>query len=323
MAQLFIGPSCLGDAIIATGLLGRMLDDMPDDPITIACGPVAALVLRMTPRLERLHVMRKRGIAGHWTELWREVAGRRWHRVVDMRRSAMSWLLRADARHIAPRARPGEHRVALAARTLGLPPLPPRLWIDDAMRAEAARLLPPGRPVLALGTGANWICKTWPADRFADLARRLTAPGAPLEGAAVALVGSNDEREAARPIAAALPPAQLVDAFGRDIPTTAALLERSTLFVGNDSGMMHLAAAAGARTIGLFGPTDDVAYAPWGEHGRVVRTPEPLPALLAHLRAEGDRSTLMQSLQVDTVLEAIARAWPTLEPTIAHNAAAE
>jgi heptosyltransferase III len=331
MAQLFIGPSCLGDAIIATGLLGRMLDDMPDDPITIACGPVAALVLRMTPRLERLHVMRKRGIAGHWTELWREVAGRRWRRVVDMRRSAMPWLLRADARRIAPRPHPGEHRVAVAARTLGLPPLPPRLWIDDAMRAEAARLAPPGRPVLALGIGANWICKTWPADRYASLARRLVGPGGMMEGAAVALVGSNDEREAARPVAASLPASQVIDAFGLGIPTIAALLERSALFVGNDSGMMHLAAASGARTVGLFGPTDDAAYAPWGEHGLVVRTPEPLPALLARLRTEGDRSTLMESLPVDTVLAAIARNWPSLEPArpalagpaIARNAAAE
>ena len=62
MAQLFIGPSCLGDAVITTGLLERMLADFPDSPITIACGPVGALVLGMTPRLERLHVMRKRGV---------------------------------------------------------------------------------------------------------------------------------------------------------------------------------------------------------------------------------------------------------------------
>lgn len=314
MAQLFIGPSCLGDAIIATGLLERMLADFPNETITIACGPVAALVLRMTPRLERVHVMRKRGIAGHWLELWRTVAGRRWHRVVDMRRSALPWMLRADARHIAFRARPGEHRVALAARTLGLPPLAPRIWLDDAMRAKATALLATDRPVLALGTGANWLPKTWPAERFAELVRRLVGRGGMLEGALVATVGSSDEREAAHPITAFLPAAQVIDGFGLDIPTTAALLERSTLFVGNDSGMMHLAAASGARTVGLFGPTDDVLYAPWGENGLVVRTPEPLPTLLAQISREGDQATRMATLAADDVLAAIAQRWPTLHP---------
>ncbi len=314
MAQLFIGPSCLGDAVITTGLLERMLADFPDAPITIACGPVAALVLRMTPRLEQLHVMRKRGVAGHWLELWGAVAGRRWQRVVDMRRSAMPWMLRADARHIAPGARPGEHRVALAARTLGLPPLAPRIWLNDDLRAEAARLLPPGIPVLALGTGANWVPKTWPAERFAELVRRLVGRGGLLEGALVAPVGTDDERAAARPVTADLPAAQVVDGFGRGIPVTAAMLERSTLFVGNDSGLMHLAAASRTRTVGLFGPTDDVHYAPWGPNGLVVRTPEPLPTLLAEIRREGEQRTRMASLAVDDVLAAIAQRWPSLHP---------
>jgi len=314
MSQLFIGPSCLGDAIIATGLVERMLADFPDAPITIACGPVAALVLRMTPRLEHVHVMRKRGVAGHWLELWRAVAGRRWRRVVDMRRSAIPWMLRADARHIAPRARPGEHRVALAARTLGLPPLAPRVWLDDAMRAEATRLLPAGRPVLALGTGANWIPKTWPAERYAELVRRLVGRGGMLEGALVATVGSDDERAAARPVTAGLPAEQVLDGFGLPMPTAAAILEHCTLFVGNDSGMMHLAAASGARTVGLFGPTDDVLYAPWGHKGLVVRTPEKLPALLAQIRRDGEQRTLMASLAVEDVLAAIAHRWPSLDP---------
>ncbi len=314
MAQLFIGPSCLGDAVITTGLLERMLADFPDSPITIACGPVGALVLGMTPRLERLHVMRKRGVAGHWMELWRAVAGRRWQRVVDMRRSAMPWMLRADARHVAPRARPGEHRVVLAARTLGLPPLAPRVWLDDALRAEAARLLPAGRQVLTLGTGANWIPKTWPAERFAELVRRLVGRGGMLEGALVAPVGSDDEREAARRVTAELPASQVVDGFGLGVPTVAAMLERSTLFVGNDSGMMHLAAASGARTVGLFGPTDDTLYGPWGANGLAVRTPEALPELLGRIRAQGEQCTQMASLEVDDVLAAIARRWPALDP---------
>jgi len=312
VSQLFIGPSCLGDAVIATGLVDRMLRDFPDEPITIACGPVAALVLATAPRLEALHVMHKRGLVGHWMDLWRAVAGRRWRRVVDMRRSAMPWVLRADARHLVPRPRPGEHRVELAARTLGLAPLPPCVWLDAPLREAAARMLPPGGPVLALGTGANWLPKTWPIGAYAELARRMVGPGGPLAGGRVLLVGTAQERADARAVMQAIPPALLVDGFDAGIPLTAALLERSTLFVGNDSGLMHLAAAAGTRTAGLFGPTPDDLYAPWGANGLVVRTPESLPTLLEQVRREGEGHTMLESLSVDAVIAAVAQRWPTL-----------
>ena len=310
MGQLFIGPTCLGDAILTTGLIDHMQRDRPDLPLTIACGPPAALMLRSVPGLAALHVMRKQPRAGHWLTLWNAVRGQRWARVVDMRRSALAWVLRADARHLVPRGHPGEHRVPLAARTLGLPPLDPRVWITDAQHAHAARLLPGDAPTLALGTGANWVCKTWPADRFAALALALTRPGAALAGGRILLVGSNDERDAARPLFDALPPAAIVDGFGLDIPTTAALLARSTLFVGNDSAMMHLAAAAGTRTAGLFGPTRDDLYAPWGPSSLVVRTAEPVDQLLARVGPPGSERTLMEGLAVDGVVQAIARRWP-------------
>ena len=85
----------------------------------------------------------------------------------------------------------------------------------------------------------------------------------------------------------------------------AAALERASLFVGNDSGPMHLAAAAGAPTLGLFGPSRDEVYAPWGDAAAVVRTPESCDALRA--RPDYDRragGSLMGSLEVDAVAEA-------------------
>ncbi|EFH11199.1 hypothetical protein HMPREF0731_2580 [Pseudoroseomonas cervicalis ATCC 49957] len=68
---------------------------------------------------------------------------------------------------------------------------------------------------------------------------------------------------------AALPGA--IDAVGRlELPEAAALLSRCALFLGNDSGLMHLAAAAGVPTLGLFGPTPAGEYAPIGPRARAV-----------------------------------------------------
>ena len=67
---------------------------------------------------------------------------------------------------------------------------------------------------------------------------------------------------------------RLIDLVGKaDLLTAYACLKRASLFIGNDSGLMHLAAAAGCPTVGLFGPSDDRLYAPWGPHSRVVRGP--------------------------------------------------
>ncbi len=66
----------------------------------------------------------------------------------------------------------------------------------------------------------------------------------------------------------------MIDLVGKvDLLTAYACLKRARLFVGNDSGLMHLAAAAGAPTLGLFGPSDERLYAPWGPRARVLRGP--------------------------------------------------
>ena len=66
----------------------------------------------------------------------------------------------------------------------------------------------------------------------------------------------------------------MIDLVGKiDLLTAYACLKRARLFVGNDSGLMHLSAAAGAPTLGLFGPSDDRLYGPWGPNARALRGP--------------------------------------------------
>src|SRR6185312_11928616 len=134
-----------------------------------------------------------------------------------------------------------------------------------------ATLAPPGGPILAVGPAANWRGKEWRAERFAELARRLTAPGGILPGARVAVLAAAHERAQAAPLLAALPPARTIDLVGRvDLLDAAALLRRAALFIGNDTGIMHIAAAMGTPTLGLFGPSLPEHYAPWGPHTAVV-----------------------------------------------------
>ncbi|MBK1669482.1 hypothetical protein CKO28_15695 [Rhodovibrio sodomensis] len=301
---LFISATRIGDAVLSTGLCAEISRRHPDALLTVACGPGPAPLFEAHPNLERLIVMRKAKRAGHWRHLWRQVAATRWYMVVDMRRSALAWLLWTRRRAVPPAPRDGEHRLATMARTLNLEHVPePTVWLAPEQRARADALLGDAPYRLALAPTANWPAKVWPAHNFAALVDRLTGSDGLLRDAEVVVTGGPGEQPQAQPVLDAVPSTRLVSAVGLDLPTTAAVFQRCDLFVGNDSGLMHLAAAAGTPTVGLFGPTDDRLYGPRGPHWRIARTPESM-AELVHKPGFDHRiaGSQMGNLAVDTVM---------------------
>ncbi|MDF1792078.1 MAG: glycosyltransferase family 9 protein [Thalassobaculaceae bacterium] len=311
MRALFITSNRLGDAVLSTAVLARMLDEHPQAQVTVACGPVAAALFAGAPQVERVIPWRKEKAGRHWLRLWSEVAGTRWDRVVDMRGSALAWTLLAGERRIYRTARGDGHRLEQMAASLGLDlPLMPRLWIGEADRRRAQDILGDDpRPLLAVAPTANWPPKAWPAERFAELVARLTAQDGPLPDARVLVAGGPGERELAAPVLAAVPADRLIDLVDRaPLMALAAVFARCRLVVANDSGLMHLSAASGAPTLGLFGPSKDAHYAPAGAVTAWVRTTESAEALLARSAEVGrEPGALMCGLSVADVGAAARR----------------
>jgi ADP-heptose:LPS heptosyltransferase len=274
MKILFISHNRLGDAVLSTGLLAYLTRRHPDARITLACGPVPAPLLALAPNVADVVVMDKAPLAGHWRRLWLRTVGRRWDLVVDLRASLLAWLLWAGERRVL-RANGGHlHRVRHLAQVLDLPEPPsPELWPRPEHVKASMTHLPHDGAVLALAPTANWGGKQWPIERFEELARSLTDAGGPLPRARIAVFGARSERPAAQPLLDGLPAEQVIDLVGRiDLPTVAACLRRCDLFVGNDSGLMHMAAAVACPTLGLFGPSREEMYGPWGDMAAAVRT---------------------------------------------------
>lgn len=305
---LFIGPTRIGDAVLASGLIRKLADEAPGARFTIAVGPAAAPLFAQVPGLDDLVVMEKRKGSGHWFSLWNRVRHTRWSLIIDMRGSAITRFLRRD-RKAVHRKIPGEpqHKVVEAARLLTLEDDPPApfLYTSDEIEARAAELLGEGGAILAMGPAANWLGKTWPIERFARVAIELLDGGGPMAGGRLMVLGGPDDTRYVEPLIRALPRARVIDLTGQvDLLTAYAALKRARLFVGNDSGLMHLAAAAGAPTIGLFGPSDDRLYAPWGPHTRVVRGPRAFEQFKAIDPGLDQTVGHMMDLPVDTVVEA-------------------
>lgn len=305
---LFITATRIGDAVLSTGVLGALHDRFPEARFTIAAGPAAAPLFAEMPRLDRLIVLRKGPLARHWWRLWLQTVTTPWSLIVDFRRSAMRYLLFSRRRLVIGPDRPGVHKLVQAAAMLGLEDAPPRprLWLGQQHMRDAARLIPSGAPVLALGPTANWPGKQWPAERFVALTEMLTGPGGMMPGARVAVFAGPDERATAEQVIARIPADRLIDLAGTvDLLTAYACLSRCRLYVGNDSGLMHLAAASGVPTLGLFGPSKDEHYAPWGPHCAVARTPESFDEILAqpgYDRFSG--KSYIATLSIDAVADA-------------------
>jgi heptosyltransferase III len=211
--------------------------------------------------------------------------------VAFTRSAAVLEALGRRARRLAardPAPPPGGPHASLwlagALEPLGIDALaePPPLAFTEAEKVEAEAAtsgLPAG--FLAVHPGSGSPAKNWPFDRFVETARRLS-PGRPW----LLVLGPAEDDVVP-------PPDALV---ARDLPLRrlGAVLARAGLFLGNDSGVAHLAAACGPQTLALFGPTDPAQWAPVGQ---TVRT----------LRAASGR---LDDLEVDDVVAAAGRADP-------------
>lgn len=312
MRILFITSTRIGDAVLSTGLLAHLIERYPDSRITLACGPQAAALFAAVPNVERVIALVKRPGGWHWVALWGNCLATFWDMVVDLRASALAYFLLARRRMVLGARDETLHRVEGLARLAKLKEVPaPRLWTTPDHETRAAEIAPNDAPLLALGPTANWPAKQWRAERFAELTRRLTAPGGVLAGARVVVLGAASEREAAAPVLGAVPEARRIDLVGRvDLLTAYAVLKRADLYVGNDSGLMHLAAASGCPTLGLFGPSREEHYAPWGERAAVARTELSYDEIVNGPGYDRHgRESLMDSLSVEAAQSAAEALW--------------
>ena len=314
MKILFITSTRIGDAVLSTGLLHHLISKYPSALITVACGPLPSPLFASIPHVERVIKINKKPFSSHWISLWFETVTTSWDLVVDLRSSALALALRSKSRKIlrSKRNSHDSHRVVELGNLFELnPPPSPKLWVSDSLDDKAEKLLSAGSPIIGLGVTANWMPKVWPSENFVSLIYRLTKNHPIFSGKRVAVFGTKEERHIADPVLRGLKGIECVDLVGKaSIYTAAACLKKCSIFIGNDSGLMHIAAALGVPTVGLFGPSRAKRYGPWGKHCISVVSSESYDSLVGRKDFDHRNSVnLMKGLSIDAVANATLKLY--------------
>ena len=313
---LFITSSRIGDAVLSSGLLKFVHEHYPNAKVTICCGPLATSLFEGYPNLERIIPIKKQKYNKHWFNVWRAVFGQKFDVVIDLRNSIVSRFIPAKVRHIyGGHIDKSQHKVMQNAQVMklsGEDVYNPALWFTQEQMSKARGIISDEGAVLAVGPSANWAGKTWPSERFIEVIDWMISDGGLMERARVAVFAAPGEEEVANTVLNSIPEDKRIDVIAKADPgTAAACLSLCNFYLGNDSGLMHCAAAVGVPTIGVFGPSYPHLYAPWGGHCSYVSTPETFDELIDY---EGYSAAtcgcLMETLSVGMVKEAIKKNWP-------------
>ena len=170
-------------------------------------------------------------------------------------------------------------------------------WASDFL---ATHRIDRERPLIAIHPGSPIELKRWLSERYAELADWLIAQ----KGAQILFVGVKDEIQIITEIQALMQVESISIAGETTFTQLASILHRCNVFIGNDSGPMHLAAAVGIQTIGLYGPGDPTRFGPVGEKCQTIRMkPDcpPCPGPTCRFGANG----CMSKIQVTDVIQTL------------------
>ena len=172
-------------------------------------------------------------------------------------------------------------------------------WASDFL---ATYQLDRQRPLIAIHPGSPIPLKRWLPDRYAELADWLIAQ----KRAQILFVGVEDEIPIITEIQARMQGESINIAGKTTLTQLASILLTCNVFIGNDSGPMHLAAAVGTQTIGLYGPGDPTRFGPAGEKCQTIRRRSDCPCVGTTCRF--GQAGCMSKIQVTDVIQTLETA---------------
>ena len=271
--------SFIGDAVLSTSVIQPLRRHFPDAHITFLVGPRAFDLLTAEPNIDTTVVYDNQGVHAGWLgrlRLIRTLRLDKFDLVVNLRDSltarcigAEHWgMVRGDSnRHAVTR-----YLEVLQKQGVDTTDAHPHLQLTEAERAAAHRFLAEAgltseQLLIGIHPGGNWEYKLWDAKNYAQLANAVCKK----QKASILLFAGPNERELQAQVAKMMDvPPILVKT--ENLRHLAALISMCNVYIGNDTGPMHIASAVDTPVVALFGSTNPIRSGPYGEKHAVLQS---------------------------------------------------
>ena len=289
MKILFIGPTRIGDTILSTSILNFYIKKFDQCRISVVTSSFAKDLYKFMPHLQEIIVVDKKRFGLHWLNIIKFAIFKKWDLVIDLRSSATSYFLNTKKRMIF-RGNELSHKVMQFREFIDTKEaLIPEIWYSQEDADISYKKIKNNDHLIAVAPYSNWPKKDWSLNKYKNLFQNEF-----FKNHTIILTGISRDIINKREIEEFIKTSELeiINLFDwGNLRNMVPIFKKCRFFIGSDSGLMHLAASSGCKTVALFGPTNDLVYGPWGNH-KVIKS-------------DKDQDYGLENLSVEKVLNSI------------------
>ena len=294
MNLLFISSNRLGDAVINIQVLNKFIRQFPNIKVTIVSGSLPMPLYEDYPNISSRILLVKKKFSSHWISLYFKLRNKKFDHIIDFRSSPISFFLNSKNKNIFKMLKNKNiyNQIHNQFNT--------DLDYDYSIKIQENRLKNiRDKNYACIAPFANWMPKEWPITNFKKCCESLLELGI----SKIFVLGSKQDSKRFHLLSNDYGSKIINKCGSNHLLDDFALLKKSSIFIGNDSGMMHLSSIANTPSICLFGPTDDSIYFPkLSDHSYLVRSEHTYRELTSHiLNLNKYDKCLMNDISYDNV----------------------
>ena len=269
---LFVSLSNIGDAVMTLPTLIYLKKIYPSAKFDLICDMRSVEIFQSFPSINKIYIREKKGGIYYQLRFIRKIRQTNYDLAVDLKTDFLLWFLRAK-RKIRKMNNKSlhsveKHFISICSNLKKIPD--PKIYIPTKLQNKIKNIFPSNKgKTIALALGANSNHKVWPTENYVCLLKLLK-----LKFANIILIGSKNEMDKAQ-LFKKLYTKKVYDFCGKlTLLETASIIKKSDFFIGNDSGLGHIASAVNTQNFIIFGDGDPDRYRPWGNKSSWYQNPE-------------------------------------------------
>jgi len=259
---LFVSLSNIGDAVMTLPTLIYLKKIYPSAKFDLICDARSVEIFQFFPSINKIYIRDKKGGISYQLRFIRKIRQTNYDLAVDLKTDFLLWFLRVKRKIHKVNDKSlhsvEKHFISICSNLKKIPD--PKIYIPTKLQNNIKNIFPSNKgKTIALALGANSNHKVWSTENYVRLLKLLK-----IHFKNIILIGSKNEMDKAQ-LFKKLYTKKVYDFCGKlTLLETASVIKKSDFFIGNDSGLGHIASAVNTQSFIIFGDGDPDRYHPWG-----------------------------------------------------------